>query len=167
VIPAIRRFLAVVSVFGLAISVVIYIASYFGSTMDTLWHWALLLHLGIFVLVLPMFALEYSSIKNSVFFWKGFKEGRPAWTVSAITAGGIVFIFHFVFFLIQSHGASPQIKDGDYVLDDHGQIIKLLAYGQYLFLKGAELRIFATGWIFFYLVLSMYWWFPRIRQLVF
>jgi hypothetical protein len=163
----VRRVLAVISSCGLAASTAAYIASYFGSTMDSLWHWALLLHMGIFILVLPMFALEYSSIENNVFFWKGFKEGRPAWTVSAITAAGLIFFFHFAFFLIQSHAASPQIKNGDYVLDDHGSIIKVLTYGEYLFLKGAELRIFATGWIFFYLVLAMYWWFPRVRQLVF
>jgi small-conductance mechanosensitive channel len=162
-----RRILAVISACGLAGSIASYVASYFGSTMDSLWHRALLLHLGVFILVLPMFALEHSSIKNNVFFWKGFKEGRPAWTVFVISAAGLFFLFHFAFFLIQSHAASPQIEDGDYVLDDHGQIIKILTHGEYLVLKGAELRIFATGWLFFYLILTMYWGFPKVRQLVF
>jgi hypothetical protein len=166
VIPTIRRFLAVVSIFGLAASIVAYIASYFGSTMDSLWRWALLLHPGVFILVLPMFALEYSSIKNRVFFWTAFKQGRPTWTVQAITLTALFFLFHFVIFLIESHAASPEIKDGDYVLNNHGHIVKVLTHAEYLALKGAELRLFATGWIFFYLVVTMYWWFPRIRQLV-
>jgi len=132
--------------------------------MDGLFQWALLLHMGIFILVLPMFALEYSSIRNRVFFWKGFRQGRPTWTVPAITLIGLFFFSHFAFFLIQSHAASPEIKDGDYVLNNHGHIVKLLTHGEYLALKGAELRLFATGWIFFYFVLTMYWWFPRIRH---
>jgi len=66
-------------------------------------------------------------------------------------------------FLIQSHGASLQIKNGEYVLDNHGQSVRVLTQREYFVLKGAELRMFATGWMFLYLVPATYWWFPRER----
>ena len=57
--------------------------------------------------------------------------------------------------------ASPEIINGQYVLNNHGQIVRVLTRYEYLRLKGAELRLFASGWMFFYFVPTMYWWFPR------
>jgi hypothetical protein len=57
--------------------------------------------------------------------------------------------------------ASPEIINGEYVLNNHGHIVRTLTRSEYLRLKAAELRLFATGWIFFYFVPTMYWWFPR------
>jgi hypothetical protein len=37
----------------------------------------------------------------------------------------------------------------------------MLTKSEYLRLKAGELRLFATGWIFFYFVPTAYWWFPR------
>lgn len=157
----IRRFLAVVSACGLAAAIIAYVGSFAGTTMDDMFRWAILLHIGVFVLLLPMYAVEYSSIKNSKFFWDGLWQGLPRWVVRSIQPLGLFFIVHFVLFLVQSHAASPEIKDGEYVLNNHGQIVKVLTRSEYLTLKGSELRIFATGWMFFYFVPTMYWWFPR------
>jgi hypothetical protein len=70
-------------------------------------------------------------------------------------------VIHFIVFLWQSHAASPEIKDGNYVLNNHGHILRMLTKSEYLRLKAGELRLFATGWIFFYFVPTAYWWFPR------
>jgi hypothetical protein len=65
----IRRFLAVVSACGLAAAIIAYVGSFAGTMMEDMFRWAILLHIGVFVLLLPMYAVEYSSIKNSKFFW--------------------------------------------------------------------------------------------------
>jgi len=83
------------------------------------------------------------------------------WVVPTFKLLGVFFAIHFVLFLIQSHAASPKIKNGEYILDNHGQIVKVLTEREYFRLKGAELRLFATGWMFFYFVPAAYWWFPR------
>jgi hypothetical protein len=132
-----------------------------GATMDAAFRWAMFLHIGVFALVLPMYAVEYSTIKRSRFLWDAIWRGVPKWGVRTIQTVGLIFVAHFVLFLVQSHAASPEIKDGNYVLNNHGQIVKELTEAQYRWLKGSELRLFATGWISFYLVLSLYWWFPR------
>ena len=132
--------------------------------MDSIFRWAIFLHIGVFVLLLPMYAFEYSAIRSRTFFWKSFTEGLPKWTVRSIQLFGLFFIFHFLFFLAQSHAAAPKIKNGEYVLDSHGQTVRVLSASEYRSLKGSELRLFATGWMFFYFVPMMYWWFPKRQQ---
>jgi hypothetical protein len=165
VIKAIRRFLAIVAACGLAASIVTYIGSYVGTTMDSLSRSGFLLHLGVFVLILPMYALDYSAVKDRTFFWEGFSKGMPKWVVPTIKLLGLFCVVHFVLFLVQSHAASPEITDGQYVLNNHGRIVKVLTQSEYISLKGSELRLFAMGWMFFYFVPTAYWWFPRNRQL--
>jgi hypothetical protein len=163
-IQIVRRSLAIVSICGLIASIVIYIASYREATMDGIARWAIVFHIGIFVLLLPMFAVEYSTVRQRTFFWKGFAQEMPRWVVPSIKLLGLFFAVHFVLFLTQSHASAPEIKNGEYVLNDHGKIVKTLTQSEFYKLKGAELRLFATGWMFFYFVLTAYWWFPRTEQ---
>lgn len=163
-IQLVRRGLAIVSICGLFASIVIYTASYRGATIDGIARWAILLHVGVFVLLLPMYAVEYSRVLERTFFWKGFARGMPKWVVPGIKLLGLFFVIHFVLFLMQSHASAPEIKNGQYVLDDHGRIVKTLTQSEYYTLKGAELRLFATGWMFFYFVPAAYWWFPRTEE---
>jgi hypothetical protein len=162
-IIAVRRLLALVAGCGFVASFVIYIGSYVGTTMDNLARWPVVLHIGVFFLLVPMFAVEHSALRERT-FWKSFAQGLPKWVAPGIKLLGLFCIIHFVLFLVQSHAASPQIKDGQYVLNDHGRIVTVLTEPEYLRLKGAELRLFATGWMFFYFVSTMYWWFPRNHQ---
>ena len=163
-ISLVRRIFAVLSAFGLAASVVAYVGSYIGMSMESMFPWSFVLHVGVFILLLPMYGIDYSVVKDRTFFWKGFAQGMPRSVVPGIRVLGLFFAVHFVLFLIRSHAAAPEIKNGEYVLNKHGQIVKVLTQSEYISLKGAELRLFATGWIFFYFVPTMYWWFPRLRQ---
>ena len=130
--------------------------------MERIFPWSILLHVGIFLLFMPMIALEYPAVQRQM-FWKSFVQGKPRWIVLAMQLIAFGFAAHFVVFLVQSHMASPAIKDGQYVLSDHGRVVKLLTQAEYFRLKGAELRMFSTAWMCFYFILAVYWWFPRIR----
>jgi len=163
-ILVIRRVVAVLAACGLCASLSAYVGSYVGMTMDSLSRWAIAVGIGPFILLLPMYPANYAALKCRNFFWKGFSYGMPKWVVPTIKLLGLFFAIHFLLFLIESHAASPQIKDSQYVLDNHGQILRVLTRLEYLHLKGAELRIFATGWMFFYFVPFAYWWFPRLRK---
>lgn len=156
-----RRSLAFIATLAIAASLIVYALSFVGTTMDEIFRWTMFLHIGIFALVLPMYAVEYSAIKNSKFLWDAIWQGLPKWAVRAIQIGGILFAAHFVLFLIQSHAASPEIINREYVLSSHGHVVKELTESQYRWLKGSELRLFATGWFSVYLALVLYWWFPR------
>ena len=159
----IRKFLAIVAGCGFGASLIVYFGSFVGLTMDSLTTRVLVLHLGVFFLMIPMFALEWSALNDRTLFWKVFAAPMPKWIVKAISLIGLFFIVHFLVFMVWSHLASPEIVNSQYVLNNHGRIVKILARSDYLRLKGAELRLFATGWLFFYFVSTMYWWFPRSR----
>ena len=156
-----RRFLAVLSLAGFTIGIVVYVGSFTGLTLNRMGIWAFILHAGFFVLLIPMYAIEHPGIRNRTFFWDGFRRGKPAWAYYMFQLFGAFFIVHFIMFLLVSHGAAPKIVDGKFALDNHGQITKWLTEIEFLTLKGYELRIFATGWMFFYSFAATYWWFPR------
>jgi len=160
-VSLLRRCLAIIAASALAASLIVYALSFVGKTMDEMFRWVMLLTVGVFPLVLPMYAVEYSAIKNSKFLWDAIWRGVPTWAVRATQIGFLFFAAHFVLFLAQSHAASPEIINGQYVLSNHGQIVKELTESQYKWLKGSELRLFATGCLSFYLALALYWWFPR------
>ena len=103
-----------------------------------------------------MNVIEYDAVRQRTFFMKGFARGMPKWVVPSAKLLALFFAVHFVLFLVQSHAAVPEVRNGEYVLNDHGRIVRTLAQSEYFTLKGGELRLFATGWLFFYFVLTAY-----------
>ena len=87
--------------------------------------------------------------------------------LSGIKLSFVLFVIVFVAFLVLSRMASPEIQNGQYVLSNHGEIVRELSEQQYLHLKEWELRMFASGWMCFYLPLTAYWWFRRSPSLIF
>jgi hypothetical protein len=158
-----RKLVALISALGLAASVAFFIASFFGATM-TMAKPEILLHLGIFALFVPTVVIERSAIRRNTFFWTDFARSRPDWVMTGIKLLSLFFVVVFVLLLILTHAASPEIQNGDYVLDSHGKIVGLLTRAEYLFLKGWELRFIASAWMFAYFVLTTYWWFPMNKR---
>jgi hypothetical protein len=150
-----RKIIAIVAAPGLIAGVYIFIASFSGLTMDKLGARAVLLHLGIFVLSIPLVFVERWSKGDGPF------RGKPRWVLRSMQMLFLVFVVVFVSFLALSHGASPDLIDGEYVLNSHGKIVGHISERDYLFLKGWELRLFASGWILAYFAIMMHWWFPR------
>jgi hypothetical protein len=153
-----RKLVAIAAAPGFVAGVCIFIASFFGLTMDKLGAKAFLLHAGIFALAIPLVVIERGSKGVSLF------GGKPRWVVRSIQMLGLLCVAVFFVFLASSHAASPDIINGEYVLNDHGRIVGYISEKDYLFLKGWELRLFASGWMFAYYSLIMHWWFPRREE---
>jgi hypothetical protein len=157
-----RKIPAIAAALGLIASVYVFIASLYGLTLNKLGGRALLLHLGIFALAVPYIVVERMKANGQQFSYGGVApyEGRPIWVKRSM---GIVFAFFitfFLIFLIQGHAASREIIDGEYVLNNHGTIVRYLSANEYFQMKASELCLFASGWMANY-GLMMYWWFPR------
>jgi hypothetical protein len=150
-----RRVMAAAAAPGLITGTYMFIANFFGLTMDKLGARAFLLHLGIFALAIPLVIVEQ--------WFKGLNplSGKPRWVVRSTQILGLVCVSFFFVFLSLSHAASPEIINGEFVLNNHGKIVGYISERGYLFLKGWELRLFASGWIFAYYALVVHWWFPR------
>ena len=150
-----RKAIAIAAVPGFIVGIYIFIESFFGLTMDKLGLKAVLLHAGIFALAIPLAFVERWGKGVDPF------RGKPRWVVRSMQALFLLFVAVFVGFLILSHAASPEIINGEYVLNSHGKIVGHISEKDYFFLKGWELRLFASGWILFYYILILHWWFPR------
>jgi hypothetical protein len=151
-----RKVMAIAAAPGLIAGIYIFIASFLGLTMDKLGAKAILLHLGIFALFIPLVIVEQQWSKGGDPF-----RGKPRWVVRSMQTLFLLFATVFLAFLALSHAASPEIVHGEYVLNSHGKIVGYISERDYLSLKGWELRLFASGWMVFYYALIMYWWFPR------
>lgn len=150
-----RKIMAIAAAPGLIAGIYIFIASFLGLTMDKLGVKAFLLHLGIFVLFIPLVLVDRWSKGGDQF------RGKPRWVVRSVQTLFLLFIAVFLTFLVLSHAASPEILNGEYVLNSHGKVVGYISERDYRALKGWELRLFASGWTLFYYSLVMYWWFPR------
>jgi hypothetical protein len=150
-----RKVMAIAAVPGLITSLCIFVASFFGLTLEKLDGKVLLLHFGVFALAIPLFVLERSSKGVDQF------RGKPRWVMRGTQILSLLFVIAFFSFLALSHASSPAIVDGEYVLNNHGKIVGHISERDYVFLKGCELRLFTSGWLLGYFAMMTQWWFPR------
>ena len=150
-----RKVVAIAAAPGLLAAIYVFVASFFGLTMDKLGAKAVLLHLGIFALGIPLPIVERCGKGVDPF------RGKPRGALRSIQILFFLFVATFFTFLALSHAASPEIINGDYVLNNHGKIVRYISERDYLSLKSWELRLFASLWMFAYYSLIMRWWFPR------
>ncbi|HEY6263888.1 MAG TPA: hypothetical protein VIW93_03720 [Candidatus Acidoferrum sp.] len=123
--------------------------------MDKLGGKAVLLHLGIFALAIPLaFAERWGKGVNPFL-------GKPRRVLRSMQVLFFLFVAVFLAFLALSHAASPEVINGEYVLNSHGKIIGHISERDYFFLKAWKLRLFASLWIVMYYGLMMHLWFPR------
>ena len=161
-IQIVRRFIAVLAACGIAVSILAYVESLSGATIDDMLPSVAVLVIGAIVLQIPIFVLERSSLRR--FYWKGFARGMPSWVVPFVKLFWLIFLAHLFWFFVRSGAGVPIIKDGQYIISSRGRILKVLTKPEYLTLKAGELREFAALMIACYLMPMMYWWFPRNHQ---
>ncbi len=160
VTPATRRLLACLSVCGLAGSVIVYVQSFSGAKEDNSRRWEVLLGIGAFAVGMPIHFLQQAPSQKWRFYWKGL----PVWASLCNYLLVLTVVAHFVWYHSQGGSGVPAIMDGQYVLDSHGRILKVLTQAEYVTLKEALLRIFATLMSTCYFMPMMYWWFRRNPQ---
>jgi hypothetical protein len=121
-----------------------------------------ILHIGIFVVWLPTIltlrnneelkAYQQAAKekqKNPIVLMKIIFRQAPTW-LSIIAAGGFFYAFiNFMLFMASQDGV-PSIKDGQFILHNHGQLIKTLTEQEYNHYKANEVRGFSGHWLAFY-----------------
>ncbi|MES2812013.1 MAG: hypothetical protein V4670_06040 [Bacteroidota bacterium] len=121
-----------------------------------------LLHIGIFIVWLPVVLdlknneelQEYKQSgtvnrMNPIDFFKIVFKDTPTW-MSVIAIGGFFYAFINFLLFMTSQGGTPEMRDGLYILHNHGQLIKTLTEQEYHHYKANELRGFSGHWILFY-----------------
>lgn len=120
------------------------------------------LHLGIFVVWLPaVLALKkneelkayqqsgFANTMNPFGFFKIIFKQTPNWMKLIAIVGFYYAILNFMFFMTSQTG-TPVLRDGQYLLENHGQLIRTLTEQEYHHFKANDVRGFSGHWIAFY-----------------
>jgi hypothetical protein len=155
-----RRLFALLSACGIAASAFAYIGSFFLAKIDSMNRLLIVSGAGLVLLVIPIFAIEPSLLTRKN-FWNKFTRGMPSWASTCIIFFSLVVIAHIAWIFVQSGGGVPIIRDGHYLLNDHGRVLKALTETEYLTLKEDDVRLHAIMLVAGYSMPMFYWWFPR------
>lgn len=120
------------------------------------------LHIGIFVVWFPVVfelkkneelqAYQQSGILNKINqigLLKIIFKDTPTWIIIIVAGSFFYAIINFMLF-IPSQIGTPEIKDGVFILESHGKLIKTLTEQEYNHYKANTVRGFSGHWILFY-----------------
>ena len=120
------------------------------------------LHIGIFAVWIPavlnlrsneeLKSYRQTNMRNRmnpIGFYKIIFRQTPTWLI-IIAMGSFVYAFiNFMLFMGSQSGVAD-IKEGQYILQNHGLIIKTLTEQEYHHFKANEVRGFSGHWLAFY-----------------
>lgn len=143
---------------GLLLSVIVHLATVGGLNLFAESEFTFLLHAAIF----PSFFYMILSARKNL---KGLKRGEfnsllfkssPKFVAYAGIAVFVYALVNFGYSMLHLLEGSPTVKDGVYILENHGRHVKDLTELEYFSLKRMELRGFSGHWLLFFMVPFIY-----------
>ena len=153
-------FLAILALLGLMLSLVVHIAALLGIDVSAKFPLVWSLHIGIFVVFIPFVLLSRKDLGSKPTMTR-LRELFPGWV---ITLGAVIFVYalvNFLLFMLATQGGSPSIREGKFILQDHGRLIREITAGEYASFKANEVRGFSGHWLVFYFVPFAYFMFHK------
>jgi len=157
-----RKFLFYFAVTGWTLGLTVHLLSLADFDITDTVPYVWILHIGIFIVWLPtvfylkkneeLKAYQQSGMLNRMNpfgFFKIISRQTPTWLIIIAIGGFFYAIINFMLFMNSEPGV-PDIKDGQYILQDHGRLIKILTEQEYHHYKANEMRGFSGHWLAFY-----------------
>ena len=144
-----RHLVASAALVGFILSLVVHISALLGVVLSSNIAPVWLLHVGIFVVFIP-FVFSSRAVLGSRPSLAKVRALFPAWVVAL---GVVVFAYaavNFLLFVLHTEGGSPSIRDGKYILQSHGHLIREISSAEYAAFKANEVRGFSGHWLAFY-----------------
>ena len=155
----IRRFMAILCAFGIALSGTLYRRTFGGLTIEAGWRPLVFLGLGLFIITLPTTAERFRWF-DWRYNWSGWTEGMPDWVRSCYYTLFAIAFAHFAFTVFQFGANRPEFQYWDYVRNDIGGVKKILNGDGVLAIGRAFLRYAALILIINCFRGLVSWWFP-------
>jgi len=153
------KYLSYIALTGLIAGLIVHISAILGIDVSAQFPFVWILHLGIFIVWIPSI-IKLIILQTST---PGFRENKNKFKMyklifdnaskPLLIVAAFFFVYAFInFFLFSSYsdGGGPSIIDGQYVLQNHGNIIKNLTFEEYQRYQANELRGFSGHWMAFY-----------------
>jgi hypothetical protein len=154
-----RKFLFYFALTGYLLGLIVHLLSLADIDILSNFPFIWLLHLGIFVVWIPtVFEIrkrqqleqKHSLTKNNpLSFFKLMFSRTPKWLTIVAIVGFIYAIINFSLVFLSQTG-TPDIKDGQYILQNRGQLIRIITEQEYHHYQANEARGFSGHWIAFY-----------------
>jgi len=152
--------LALLACLGFVLSLAVHVAALFGFNASTQIPHLWLLHLGIFVVFIPMVLTSQKRLGSKVSFAK-LRAVFPAWVVTFGLVLAVYVALNFLFTMISLREGGPGMQNGKFVLQSHGRFIRELTATEYTALKANEVRGFSGHWLIFYYIPLVYFLFAK------
>ena len=160
------RIVGVLAAIGLAVAITVHVLTFFpdktiaasGSSLF------LALHVGIFVVFVPFVLAQRALFGTTRPGWRKQLSLFPRW--GQLLLGSVVAyaLVNFVLFFFFTQGGTPEIREGQFVLVNHGTFIRALSEQEYDLARSHVTRGFSGHWIAFYLAPMLYFLFGRDPQ---
>jgi hypothetical protein len=150
-----RSSVGVVALVGFVLALVTHLLALAGVDVAARVHYVWLLHVGIFVVFIP-FVICVRMDFGSPPAMSQIRATLPHW---ASVCGIAIFAYalvNFLIFMVGTEGGSAEIRDGKFLLLNHGTLIRELTAAQYAAFQLNDIRGFSGHWLVFYSVPAAY-----------
>ncbi len=152
-----RKYFFYLAIVGWILSAIVQLLLVVGIDVESQCSFTWLLHIGVFAVWFPAILLlirdkERSAMMktyNPIDFWKALFKGTPVWLV-IIALGGFIYTWVSGMWYMFSVDGVVDIMDGQYVMQNHGSIIKVLTEQEYHSFHIREQMFFSAFWLAFY-----------------
>lgn len=143
-----NRLLGSIAAIGLALSVVVHGAALSGIDVMSRVPYVWGLHVGIFIVFVPAVISARRRFARRPPL-ADLRQAFPGWIK---VFAGVFFAYALVNFYVSfsSMDGTPAIKAGQYVLENHGRIVRALSSAEYTSLRAQVIRGFSGHWMVFY-----------------
>jgi len=149
----VRQAFAIFGFVGFFASLLVHLTTFFGIDLSRSVPWVWVLHMGIFVLFIPMLIVQ--GVKPKKDYWNKLLADMPRWAGYALKFFFVYVPINFLLFIFLARGGVPEERDGKYVLNNHGTITRELSEVEYEWQKAYVLRGFSGHWMIFYLAAAL------------
>jgi hypothetical protein len=143
-----NHFMASIAAMGLALSLAVHTASLFGVDVMSLVPFVWALHVGVFIVFAPAVLLARKRFGARPVLAE-LRQAFPGWVK---VLAGVFFAYAVINFYVSfsSMAGTPAVKVGQYVLENHGRIVRALSSAEYTSLRARVIRGFSGHWMVFY-----------------
>jgi hypothetical protein len=146
-----NRLVGLLALLGFLLSLAAHVAALAGVDVGKRVPWVWGLHVGVFVVFFPFVMSSRKLLGPRTSLWS-VRTLFPTW-VRVIGAAVFVYaLINFALFITATEGGSPRVRDGHFVLLDHGRVIRELSAAEYEAMEARDVRGFSGHWLVFYFV---------------
>jgi hypothetical protein len=145
-----EKTLAYVALLGFVLSLLVHLCALAGIDVATAVPAVYGLHFAIFVLFIP-FMLSLNKRFGRRVRLSALAQLLPRWVRGLMFVLFAYVVVNFFLFLAATGGGSPsQQENGQFILQSHGKLIRVLTAQEYTAFKANEVRGFSGHWLLFY-----------------